>query len=132
MSEIQQVAKVDSWVQQDAPDVNNVEAAYLRLTATSAAAKVANIYFSIPFELGATISSATLNLFLRSWPASTTIRANRITSPWQEDAVTYNTLPTVSTNNYDLAGVTGSDATRISIPIVTVMQGLPDSNDFYG
>ena len=133
MSDITQLARIDTWVNQAAPSATHQQAAWYVLSNTASAAKLGLIYFAIPFPLGATVSNAKLQVYAKSVPANTTLRANRITAPWTEDKVTYTTRPAISATNYDLAITTAAvDGTLLEIDVTTMMQNVAAGQDFYG
>ena len=89
MSDATQLATVDAWASEAAPTTNHGSASWMVLDGTASNRKFGLVYWPIPYELGATVAQAKVQLYAKSVPANTTLRLNRSTAPWTEDKVTH-------------------------------------------
>src|SRR4249919_2059880 len=99
---------IDSFTNQDRPNVNHGPDSRLMLKGQTSHKKYGWVLFAKPYPPGALILDATMTVTLAaSWPGTTTITVRRITASWKESRITWNNQPATSGTNVATKVVTG-------------------------
>ena len=130
--------RLDTWADEAAPNVNNGEAARLRITNLGSNRRWIYLFGPRPFPVGATVVSATLRLFAgNDWSGGPhTLTADRINQAWKESGpghLDWTDRPTVA----------GASATRVistnpankeavDIDVTTIMQAAASGSTYHG
>jgi hypothetical protein len=124
---------VDTWVSQARPAANYADGIYLRTAATTGGVLYSYIYFSRPFPLGATITSAVLHLRQVATVAGTrSVTAKRTLQQWNVARLTYGNQPTVSAAVATVSKTASPASTVWDLDITTMMQQVSDGASWYG
>jgi hypothetical protein len=126
---------VDTFDNQDAPSTNYGNTVKLWVNGQTSHKKYALIFFTRPFPLGATITSAILKLTLaESWPSGPhTITAKRITATWQESKNTFNVLPATTATNQATTAVTGGAANQqVTLDVTNMISDVSSGGAWNG
>jgi hypothetical protein len=124
----------DTWVNQPRPTINYSDGALLRMRAGSPNQMFAYIYFSRPFPLGATITSAVLHIRQNAaLTGSRTVTARRTLQSWKVARLDYSTQPSVDTAAAASVTKTGGAAgSSWDLDITATMQAVSDGQAWYG
>lgn len=126
-----------TYVSQDNPSTVNDPSAYMFVRNWSGKACHAYAYWTRPFPLGATITSAKLYLTFAPKPVSGTlsVTASRLKETAKFSKMTYNNRPTsIYPNSAAVGSLTGTwvGANTLEIDITAQMQAVSDGDKWYG
>lgn len=128
---------VDSWTGQAKPNSNNGDAPRLRLQSTATGqGKRAYVYWGLPFlpGSGARVHWAVLRFWVaNNWSGTHNLSARRITGPWQEGQITWNTAPSVSGENVAQTVVTNfGPGQYIEFDLTAMLRDVAAGAAWYG
>lgn len=121
---------IDTWVNSAAPARNYGEAVRLWL---KSGAKSSLLYFNKPWTPGSTIISAKLRVYTTAaWAGSVTLTAQRASSKWSVNKVTWSNKPAGSGPTAAATVVGAAAGTMFEIDVTSIIQPIANGLAWYG